>query len=132
MTINVETQRLMTNWAMWKYSGGSIGLAMSGAYALEARGRREEVSMPIIDGEALDVDQAIEQLNDPLKLVLAEYWLRTGTIMKKVRSCRCAVATFYRRLDYSHSRIHAHLAALKQRRRAVNAALSPSQIPLRG
>jgi hypothetical protein len=137
--IAVETERLMRNWALWKYSGSSISAAMSSAhvamtsaYSLEARGSRSGVSMPLFDAEALDVDQAVGVLPEPLKLVVAEYWLRKGTTMQKVRRCRCAVATFYRRLGHAHSRIHLHLSGLRQRRMAVSATVAPSQIPLRG
>jgi hypothetical protein len=129
----------MRNWAAWKVSGSSIDAAMSAAhvsmtsaYSLEARGRRSDVSIPLFDAEALDVDQAVGHLPEQLKLVVAEYWLRKGTTMQKVRRCRCAVATFYRRLGHAHSRVHLHLAGLRQRRMAVSANVAPSQIPLRG
>lgn len=120
---DADTHRMMTNWARWK-TGAPIGLAVSGAYELEARGRREEASIPLLNGEASDVDQAIDLLPEPLRLVVAEYWLRKGTIREKLRRCRCGSETFYRRLHHSHDRIRAHLRSLRDRGLRARKALA--------
>lgn len=109
MAIDEETHRLMSNWAAWQ-SGASISLALSGAYALEARGRRAEMCMPLLNGEALDVDRAVEQLDLSLHQVIREQWLRGGTAVQKARACRCHVDTFYKRLDVAHAHIRSYLA----------------------
>jgi hypothetical protein len=93
---DAETHRMMTNWARWK-TGAPIGLAVSGAYELEARGRREETSIPLLNGEAIDVDKAVDLLPKQVSLVVAEYWLRKGTVGRSCR-CRCSSKTFYLRL----------------------------------
>lgn len=131
--IRAETERLMRNWAMWKQSGGTLNMAVTTAYELEGRGRREETSIPLLNGEAIDVDAAVKTLTVELAKVVDEYWLRRGNIMQKVRRCRCAVATFYRRLDLAHGQVHAHMDALRQRSRRFAEAYkgSPSQTPLR-
>jgi hypothetical protein len=130
MAIDSETHRLMTNWARWK-SGAPIGLASTSAYDLEAPGRREEVSIPLLNGEALDVDKAIEELPPPLSVAVAEYWLRAGTIRSKLHKLRCSSRTFYRRLDHAHTRVRAHLQRLRDRGRRKREALSKGgQTPL--
>lgn len=112
--IDAETERRMRNWARWRL-GVPIGLAVSGAYDLEAPGRREETSIPLLNGEAMDVDKAVDELPEDLKAVVKEYWLRNGTVTQKAKACRCAIATFYRRLHQAHQRVHDHLEQLRAR-----------------
>jgi DNA-directed RNA polymerase specialized sigma24 family protein len=96
----------MTNWARWK-SGVSIGVAVSSAFDLEARGRREAASIPLLNGEASDVDSAVDALPRELHDVVIEHWLKKGTVEKHARSCRCGVTTYYQRLSHAHERIRA-------------------------
>lgn len=113
MAIDAETQRLMLNWAAWRC--GSIGsVATSGAYSLEGRGRHEETSIPLINGEAVEVDQAVSDLAPDLKLAVEEYWTRTGVIADKAKRCSCTTMTLYRRLD----RAHAAINSFRQQQRA--------------
>lgn len=132
MSIDADTQRMMLNWARWR-SGVLIGLPISGAYDLEAPGLREEVSMPLLNGEAMDVDEAVKQLHHELHAVLCEYWLRNGSATQKARKCRCAVGTFYRRLEHAHSRIRIHMDSVRERSRKKGEAYrARCQTPLRG
>lgn len=126
--IEDETQRRMINWVRWK-TGAPIGLAVSSAYALEAPGRREETSIPLLNGEAMDVDVAVEVLPLELKLAIDEYWLRKGTIRQKLHRCRCGAKVFYLRLDQAHGRIRQHLQVLKNRGRRL-AALHARAAPI--
>lgn len=122
MSIDAETERLMRNWARWKL-GAPIGLALTGAYELEARGRREESSIPLLNGEAGDVDQGVELLPEELRQIVRAYWLGKGTTEEKARRARCALRTFWRRLEHAHSRIREHLDRLRRRSRRVAEAL---------
>ena len=114
-----ETARLMNNWAHWK-AGVSISVAVSSAFNLEARGRREAVSVPLLNGEAADVDAAVDALPRELHQVVVMHWLgettdhrgkprkmRAATIEQRAQACSCAVATYYRRLEHAHARIRA-------------------------
>lgn len=114
MAVNAETTRLMTNWARWK-SGVSISAAVSSAYNMEGHGRRDETPTPLINGEAVDVDAAVKLLPAELVDVVAVWWLRGGRAEDKAARCKCSVASLYRRLDYAHGRIRAHLSALRER-----------------
>lgn len=116
MAIDAETTRRMTNWARWKVGGASIELAMSSAYDLEARGRREAVSVPLMNGEALDVDRAVHDLPGELVLVVEQHWLKRGSVGRKAKRCGCAISTFYRRLEDAHYRVQVYLLELRRRR----------------
>jgi DNA-directed RNA polymerase specialized sigma24 family protein len=105
-----ETGRLMQNWAQWK-SGASISVAVSSAFNLEARGRREAVSVPLLNGEASDVDAAVDALPADLRAVVTEHWLAKGTAEKHAKVCGCEIRTYYRRLDHAHERIRALMRA---------------------
>lgn len=121
MAIDAETERLMLNWARWK-SGASVTLAMSSAYDLEARGRREATPMPLINGEGVEVDAAVEQLPPELKLVVIQFWTKGGTIRQKARTCGCVERSLYNRLDDAHHRIRCHLSGQREiARRAADA-----------
>lgn len=113
MAIDAETNRLMQNWALWR-SGSLTGVPSSGAYELEGRGSRAELPMPLINGDAVEIDQAVGQLDAPLKLAVEEYWLRAGSIEEKARRCGCEARTLYRRLDRAHAGIHANRRAKRE------------------
>lgn len=109
MAIDAETDRLMNNWARWR-DGGGVSCSVTAAYDLEARGRREEVSMPLINGEAVDVDAAVEDLQPQLKQVVIEFWTKPGTVRNKANRCGSAVDAFYRKLEDAHYRIRAFMS----------------------
>lgn len=121
MSIDADTERLMLNWARWR-SGTLIGTPISGAYDLEAPGRREEASIPLLNGEAVDVEEAVRQLPHELHAVVCEYWLYSGSAGKKAKKCRCALRTFWLRLERAHSRIRIHLDSVRERARKIGEA----------
>lgn len=125
MAIDAETERMMLNWAMWR-SGSLTGVAVTGAYELEARGRREETPIPLINGEACEVDEEVQLLDAALKMALEEYWLRTGPLVDKARRCGCGLATLYRRLERAHFRINSELRRKRQQNERQRQALSHS------
>jgi hypothetical protein len=125
MAIDADTERMMVNWALWR-SGSLTGVAVSGAYELEARGRYEETPMPLINGEACEVDQAVARLDAPLKLAVEEYWLRTGPVVDKARRCGCEAKTLYRRLDRAHESIKAFREERQRASERARAELSHS------
>jgi len=113
MAIDADTERLMNNWARWR-DGGGLSTPITAAYGLEARGRREEVSIPLINGEAVDVDAAVEDLPEPLKHVVVEFWCKPGTVRNKANRCGSAVDTFYRKLEDAHYRIRTFMGNRKR------------------
>jgi len=126
--VDHETERLMQNWARWR-SGVSVSVGVSSAYQLEARGRRSETPMPLINGDAVLVDQAVEALPDGLKIVLIEYWVRGGRNEQKLKRCRCTERTFYRRLEDGNTRVRREVEA---RRKAIHARARPPAVDKSG
>ena len=116
-----ETARLMQNWAQWR-SGASISVAVSSAFDLEARGRREAVSVPLLNGEAVDVDSAVEALPTDLHVVVIEHWLKKGTAEKHARECGCGLTTYWKRLGHGHERIRALMRAKRTEAERTRAA----------
>jgi hypothetical protein len=119
-----EIHRLMSNWAQWKVGGASISLALSGAYRLAARGRRDAGSVPLIDGEALAVDHAVTSLPRELRQAIEARWLdelpdqhgrprkrRSASLTARAQACGCSLPTYYRRLDRAHEQVMALLQA---------------------
>lgn len=125
--IDTETERRMTNWARWRVAGGRISLAMSSAYSLEGRGRRDEVGVPLIDGEAEDVEKVVLALQYPLQLVLIEYWVKGGSVAQKARACRCARSTFFERLALGHKAVVDGLAQLRRQSEHRRTRLAPAE-----
>lgn len=120
-----EVSRMLSNWVRWKLGGASISLAMS-LQGLPSRGTRSETPVPLINGEAVDVDSAVEALPGPLRLVVHVHWLhelpdRQGRPRRapraptdqRARACRCSVRTYFRRLRHAHDRIVALMRAKK-------------------
>ena len=114
VAISFETERVMTNWARWR-TGALVGLSVSGAYQLEAKGPRAETPIPIINGEAVEVDQAVQSLDAPLKGAVEEYWLRSGPVVDMARRLGCGVTTLYRRLERAHQAVELFRHQLRAR-----------------
>lgn len=144
-----ETQRLMQNWARWRL-GGSGRMPRSGAYDLAARGHREMVSDPLIDGEAAETDAAVIALPAELYDAVTVRWLGhirppmsrkaklhshagdplervpTSTAQQQAVACGVPLRTYYRRLSHAHARIRALMQARRndaQRRRSARPRL---------
>lgn len=128
-----EIQRLMTNWARWK-AGAGLSSPVSQAWTLEAKGMRAGTAMPLTNGEAVDVDAAVDALWAPLREAVNVHWRedmavatredqaggagrgrrarqRSLGVEQRAKACGCEVRTYYRRLDQAHERILAFLAA---------------------
>lgn len=125
----------MTNWARWK-SGAGVTMPTSSAFDLEARGRREGASTPLLNGEAVDVDAAVDALPAELRQVVYVHWLqqipdkrgrvrgwRNANTRQRARACGCSEPTYYRRLRHAHERIRALMRAKRTEaeRRRVDA-----------
>jgi hypothetical protein len=126
----MEIDGLMTNWALWRTLGGGPSAGESGsglissAYSLKARGRRSAVAMPLINGDAVMVDQAVRMLPALLLRVVYAQWLALihdkrghlkpwphANVEQRARGCACSVRTYYRWLDDAHQRIVALIRA---------------------
>ena len=113
MAIDNETTRLMTSWAMWRTGGSTHGMAVSTAFS-EARDSYD-TPMPLINGEALEVDQAVHAMRPELQRVVIQFWCKRGTVAERAARAGCGMRTFYDRLDQAHAAVHAHRAELRRR-----------------
>lgn len=118
-----EILRLMENWARWK-SGAGVAAPVSQAWTLEAKGTRSGTPTPLLNGEAADVDAAVDALPEHLRLVVNVHWRdivpdlkgrareqRGATMALRAKACRCSVRSYYRWLDQAHARVLALMAA---------------------
>lgn len=96
-----EIERMLENWARWKVSGGWGGAnTISSLYHLGPRSPRSGNVIPILNGEAEDMDRIIEGLADVrLKRAIVIQYQWGGAQETKARRCGCCVNTFKDRLD---------------------------------
>jgi hypothetical protein len=96
-----EIERMLENWARWKVSGGWGGAnTVSSLYNLGPRSPRSGNVIPILNGEAEDLDRIIEGLADVrLKRVIVIQYQWGGAQEGKARRCGCCVNTFKARLE---------------------------------
>lgn len=60
--IESEIERMLDNWARWSSGGGLAAHCAVSVYDLGGRGSRAATTMPVIDGEALDIDGIVRGL----------------------------------------------------------------------
>lgn len=60
--IESEIERMLNNWALWSAGGGLAAHCAVSVYDLGGRGTRAASTMPVIDGEAMDIDAIIKTL----------------------------------------------------------------------
>lgn len=77
-----DIERRLSNWARWYWSGGLVGSRSGGTtssiYLQGPRGRRADVAMPVIDGEAIDTDNAVNRLASDFSNALRARYLHLG------------------------------------------------------
>lgn len=92
-----EIDRLLENWARWKITGSSHGRSLSpypiyNLAIIDRQARRDYV--PILNGEAEDIDAIIKDLPPRYARAINEYYLWTGTIDHKARRLNVCENTF--------------------------------------
>lgn len=102
-----EIERMLENWARWKVSGGWNGAgSISSLYDMGPRSPRSGNVIPILNGEAEDMDRIIEGLEDVrLKRVIVIQYQWGGAQETKARRCGCCVNTFKARLEKAQQMI---------------------------
>jgi hypothetical protein len=96
--------RLLENWAMWHAGGnGSSARSPFPAYNLAAPGPRAGNVIPVLNGEAEDVDAVLRVLPVRFQQPLRMYYCWPGrSDRSKANSCACCVNTYKTRLDQAH------------------------------
>lgn len=122
-----DYDRRMSNWRRWRLFGNTPGSGSSPAiYQALATGiynrtdpRRREATMPMIDGEAADTDQAVRSLAAAQRQAIEVFYLQSGGMDRKARACGCRRDTFKDRLQAARVAI---LAELTRRRTSFAAS----------
>lgn len=109
--------RKLENWARWKLGDECFGgLSPYPIYNLGPRPPRADPGMPMLNGEALDMDEVIKELPERYKLVVeTEYckpWLAQS---KRAWRCGCCVNTYKTRLIEAKLRIKSGLYRLHEK-----------------
>ena len=98
-----ELVRVLNNWAMWVACDGNPGGSHSSIYDNGPSGPRAGNVIPVLSGEAMDVDQVICRLpvryQKPLKM---HYCWPGRSDRSKAATCNCCLNTYKTRLDDAH------------------------------
>lgn len=106
--------RLMRNWAK-ATSGSSNAYSMTSAYTGVMAGDGYDSAMPILQGEAMDVDVAFQAVDMPERIAVQLYWLyETRSLRWLAAKARCSHPTYAKRCIDGHVALKQEMA----RRRA--------------
>lgn len=102
-----ETIRILSNWAAWIANDKKPISPISPypAYRLSGRGKRDGNIMPVFSIEAEKADRIIASMVERYRypLTLHYSWKETTrSVRNKASSCRCAIGTYYERLNEAH------------------------------
>jgi len=101
---NQELVRLLTNWAMWLAGGKRPTSSPYPAYNLAPPGPRYGNIMPVLSGEAEDVDHIIISLPARYQQPLRMHYCWPGrSDRSKAASCSCCLNTYKARLSEAHT-----------------------------
>lgn len=85
MSVDDELERRLENWALWYWSGGRER-RVSSVYGLARVSLRYSAPLPIINGEAMDTDSAVQRIDARLRDALRARYLRLAPKGHEIRS----------------------------------------------
>jgi len=99
-----DVVRMLTNWAMWLAGDTRHGSRSPfPAYNLAAPGPRAGNVIPVLSGEAEDVNTVISTLPLRYQRPLQMHYCWPGrSDRSKAAACACALNTYKDRLDHAH------------------------------
>ena len=101
---NDEIVRLLSNWALWLACDRNPGLSHSSIYADGPDGPRAGNRMPILAGEASDVDAMVCHLLIRYQQPLRFHYCWPGrSDRSKAHACNCSLNTYKTRLHEAHT-----------------------------
>lgn len=121
MEIDVETRRLLENWARYRIGWTSHGLGYGNSVLanLESRGRRDGVKIPVLAGEGFDVDQVVRALPTPHERFLVAEFIKTGTQYQRAKWAGCSVNSYR---DRTEKAVYAFKSAWYEKKRNKGAS----------
>jgi hypothetical protein len=111
----IDYERRMRNWALWRSGGADLmWLSLSNIYDMGPRAPRLGNVMPILQGEAEDVDEAVRSLAEELQRAVVLWYVRQLEPERMRKALRCRRESVQERLDQAREQI---VAFLEQRGR---------------
>lgn len=113
-----DLERALRNWGRWKNGGGGVTSSFPLTDVVSDRDPWAAPPPPIINGEAIELDEVIEGLPGRYQEVIRVRYALELPFEAAVRRCRCAIQTYYDRLEKAWSLIRAERAARREKARA--------------
>jgi DNA-directed RNA polymerase specialized sigma24 family protein len=123
-------EQQLQNWARWKLCSGSGVLGFASVDLADADAGRDgyiTATIPTVDCEASEMNDAIERLPSELKATVLEVYLGRGGMKDKARRLCCAPATIDQRIYRAHRMLADHFLAKQDRQRAERARVEALQ-----
>lgn len=120
-----DLERALRNWARWVVSGGSTLCSGFPLAELASHGTRSEAPIPIMNGEAVELDIIIGSADlVPVRYaeVLRVHYVWEFEPPAAARRCRCCIKTYYNRLEKAWDLVHSG----RQARHRAAAAVAES------
>lgn len=93
-------------WAGWVASGRKVvGLGYPSQCAFTRVGIPGALRDPSVNEQAWEIEQAVHRLDDNLRAVVEQFYLRAGTADSHAKELRICRDTMYVRLHMAHTRI---------------------------
>lgn len=106
----------LVNWARWRAMRGGAGGLGYAAVRLSAanagRGGYLSASVPVLDVEAHETDDAVRLLHPGgLRLTVTEVYCGAGGLRDKARRLCCSEGEIHRRVGQAHTQLAEHFVA---------------------
>lgn len=93
-------------WARWVAGGRKVvGLGYPSQCAFTRVGMPSASRDPTMNEQAWEIEQAVHRLDDGLRDVIEQFYLRAGTAESHARDLHIGLRTLYDRLHMAHVRI---------------------------
>lgn len=119
----------LQNWALWWLGRrGELGYGSSNPLGAGGGGGYREATVPIMDAEASNTDEAIGRLSPPgLALTVREFYAGAGGIADKAQRLACSEATIHRRVEQAHAQLAEDFRGQRERAQAERARVERLQ-----
>ena len=109
---DVEYERRMNNWRLWRLSERrSFGGSPFPVYNLTPRPPRGENIMPILAGEAEETDRAVMRLSPTMRRAVEVWYLSAGSVNQKRKMLGCRRERLFELLEQARGAIAHCLSA---------------------
>lgn len=101
-------KRRLVQWAEWSLQrdSGGLGFPRECPYTrMQARSGTGGFFSPDIDVDAMEIEEAVRDLPDHLRLTIRVFYVAPGTIEQKARDLGCCRQRVYGRIERAHAMI---------------------------